>query len=229
MKRLFIGLVALSIFQVVLAADKAAPSTKEALQPFNELIGSWKATATPNNKPKEFWLEKVAWEWQFKGDDAWIKLEFTDSKKFTKGTLRYLPDKESYRLSLVTPDKKTVDFDGKLEKRVLTLDHTDAATKETQRLVVTMLHETRFLYRYEVKPDGRPGFTPIYRVGATKEGIPFAAGDTRPECVVSGGLGTIKVTYKGKEYHVCCSGCRDAFNDNPEKFIKEYEAKKKGK
>ena len=37
------------------------------------------------------------------------------------------------------------------------------------------------------------------------------------------------VTYKGETFYVCCSGCRDAFNENPEKFIKEYEAKKNKK
>ena len=33
--------------------------------------------------------------------------------------------------------------------------------------------------------------------------------------------------YKGETFWVCCSGCRDAFNENPEKFIKEFKAKKK--
>ena len=66
----------------------------------------------------------------------------------------------------------------------------------------------------------------VYQVGATKEGVPFAGrGDTSPECVVSGGKGTIAVSYKGKTYYVCCSGCRDEFKDNPEKYIKEYEAR----
>ena len=51
----------------------------------------------------------------------------------------------------------------------------------------------------------------MYQVGATKEGVPFAGGDGKPECVVSGGLGTMPVMYKGKTYYVCCSGCRDAF------------------
>ena len=31
---------------------------------------------------------------------------------------------------------------------------------------------------------------------------------------------------KAKTYYVCCGGCRDAFNDNPEKFIKEYNERK---
>ncbi|MGL4465489.1 MAG: YHS domain-containing protein, partial [Planctomycetia bacterium] len=30
----------------------------------------------------------------------------------------------------------------------------------------------------------------------------------------------------GKTYHVCCTGCRDAFNDDPEKFISEANAKR---
>ena len=112
---------------------------------------------------------------------------------------------------------------------MLAVGSVDAASKETQRVVVTMLHETRFLYRYETRPEGRAGFNPQFQVGATREGVAFASGDKKPECVVTGGLGTMKVTYKGKDYYVCCSGCRDAFKDEPEKYIKEYEAKKKGK
>jgi YHS domain-containing protein len=37
------------------------------------------------------------------------------------------------------------------------------------------------------------------------------------------------VTYKGKTYYVCCTGCRDAFKENPEKYIKEFEESKKKK
>jgi len=36
-----------------------------------------------------------------------------------------------------------------------------------------------------------------------------------------GGLGTIEVTHAGKSYYVCCTGCRDYFNENPEKFLKK--------
>lgn len=204
------------------AADKAAAKApRDALAPFNTLIGSWKGTGAKSDNKREFWQEKVAWEWQFKGEDAWITLAFTDGKHFTRGTLRFVPDRSAFRLNLETPDKKSLEFEGKLEKNVLAVERIDPASKETQRVVVTMLHETRFLYRFETKPEGRAGFNSQYQVGATREGVPFAAGDTRPECIVSGGLGTMKVTYKGKDYYVCCSGCRDAFKDEPEKYIKE--------
>jgi hypothetical protein len=80
-----------------------------------------------------------------------------------------------------------------------------------------------------VKPEGKTLFTKRYEVGCTKEGEDFATGDGKPECIVSGGLGKITVTYKGQTYYVCCSGCADAFKEEPEKYIKEFEAKKKNK
>ena len=59
------------------------------------------------------------------------------------------------------------------------------------------------------------------------EGEEFASGDGRPECIVSGGLGTIKVSYQGQTYYVCCGGCRDEFYASPQKYIDA--AKKKNK
>jgi YHS domain-containing protein len=217
---------------VAAAGEKRGP--REALQPFNDLIGSWRATGTPEGTREEqqrgFWTESLSWKWQFKKDDAWLAVAFDKGRYFTKGELRYLPDKDLYRLTLTTPDKESLAFTGKLDDRRLTLSREDDKARQTQQLVITLLHANRFLYRYEVKPQGKTLFTKVYQVGATKEGESFAAGDGMPECIVSGGLGKIKVTYKGQTYYVCCSGCRDAFNDDPEKYIKEHEeAKKKGK
>ena len=53
------------------------------------------------------------------------------------------------------------------------------------------------------------------------------AGGKKPECCVTGGLGTSQVTYMGQTYWVCCTGCRDAFNENPAKVIADYMKKKK--
>ena len=78
-----------------------------------------------------------------------------------------------------------------------------------------------------VKKDGTTVYVKDYLVQATKEGQSLGAKEKKNECVVSGGLGTMKVMHKGETYYVCCSGCRDAFNDDPEKFIKEAAAKKK--
>jgi hypothetical protein len=223
------GLVLLTL--PVLAGADAPRSPKEALQVFNDLIGSWRGTATPagtkEEQQKGFWIETLTWEWQFKGKDAWLKIVFDKSKNFTGGELRYLPEQDAYALTLRTPSKETLTFTGPFKDKVLTLAR--EGKDDTQRLVFTLLHENRFLYRYEVRPAGKTLFSRRYGVGATKEGVAFAAGDGKPECIVSGGLGTLPVLYMGKTYYVCCSGCRDEFRENPEKYVKEFEAKKKGK
>ena len=35
----------------------------------------------------------------------------------------------------------------------------------------------------------------------------------------------MQVSYKGETFWVCCSGCADAFKENPEKYIAEFKAK----
>jgi hypothetical protein len=227
-----LGLVVLIVLPA--GAEPAKKKTpKEALRAFNDLIGSWRGTGEPfgtrEEKLKGFWTEKIAWQWQFKDKDAWLVADITKGKYFTKAELRYLPEKDAFRLKLTTTGKEDLTFEGKLAKRLLTVERTDPKSKETQRLVVRLLHFNRHLVTYEVKPADHTVFTRVWQVGATKEGVDFATVDEGPECVVSGGLGTIPVTYKGKTYHVCCTGCRDAFKDNPEMYIREYEARRKAK
>jgi YHS domain-containing protein len=206
---------------------------RKALQPFNNLIGSWRATGTPEGTREEkqagFWTESLTWAWAFKGDDAWLTVAIDKGKYFRKGELRYLADKRIYQLTVSTPNRDGLVFTGKLEDSRLTLTREDEESKETQQLVVTLLHADRLLYRYEVRPKDKKLFKRLYQVGATKEGVAFAAEDNGPECIVSGGKGTIKVTYKDQTYYVCCTGCRTEFKENPEKYIKEYEEKKKKK
>jgi hypothetical protein len=31
----------------------------------------------------------------------------------------------------------------------------------------------------------------------------------------------MSVSYQGKSYPICCTGCRDEFNENPEKYVKK--------
>ena len=221
-------LVGLFLGRGMPAESAATRSAKDALRPFNDLIGTWKGTGTAVGsrefQQKNFWVETMTWEWHFKAGDAWLTVAFDKSKHFSKGELRYEPVKDEYALTLVTSAKDKVTFTGKLKDKVLTLQRD--ADKESQRLVFTFLHSNRFLYRAESKPEGKSLFARLYQVGATKEGVPFAGDDGRPECIITGGLGTIAVMHQGKTYYVCCSGCRDEFREHPEMYIKEYEAKK---
>ncbi|MCI0699984.1 MAG: YHS domain-containing protein [Planctomycetia bacterium] len=218
---------------------------KDALQSFNGLVGSWRGNGVPESGTKEeklanAWNEKIAWSWKFKGDDAWLELTFEKSKNFTKGELRFTPDKDAkepvphrFTLVLTLTDKSTATFVGTFtdkDNKVLALTRTGGPAGEEQRMVFNLLHHNRHLYRLETRPAGTTvAFSKLYQVGATKEGVAFADVPKGPVCIVSGGLGTIKVPYKGKDYWVCCSGCRDEFKDDPEKYIKEAEKKAKEK
>jgi hypothetical protein len=211
----------------------AKRSVKEALQAFHDLIGSWRGTGSPSGtreqREKGFWQETIAWQWQFKGTDVWLRADLEKGKWYTRLELRYLPPQDAYQLKAWTVGKEEQTFVGKLEKRRLTVTRIDAKSKQTEQLVFSLLHANRYLYSCAVKPADSAVFTQVYLVGATKNGVAFATEGEKPECVVSGGLGTTPVSYKGKTYHVCCSGCRDAFKEEPEKYVKEFEARKKEK
>lgn len=218
-------------------ADTPPTTAKAALQPFGRLVGSWRATgypAGPRDEPKNrFWAEKVAVEWRFQGDDAWLTFAFDNGKHFSKGELRYDPDRTMYRLILATPDKQTLTFAAHWSPTKpdqgpsLILERTDTLEGNAQRIGLRLLHANRFLYWSEEKLAARKTFTRRYQVGATKEGEPFADVAKGPECIVSGGDAKTPVTHNGKTYYICCSGCREAFREDPEKYIREAEVKRK--
>ncbi len=227
---LVLGLVALP----VLAADKDQRAEKlEALKALNDYVGDWNGTGgPPRARPgsKDFWTETVSWAWRFKGDDVWLHVHVKDGKHYKGGDMRYLPDKKKYELTLTdVKDKKEV-YQGELKDEVFTLERVDADTKDTYKLRMNLAGDgVRLIYRVDKKPAGRTLYVPQYEVACNKVGESLGAKERKNLCIVTGGLGTSTVSYKGQTYYVCCSGCRDAFNENPEKFIKEYEAKKNKK
>ncbi len=222
------------VLAAILIGAEQSKSAKEALQPFNGLIAAWKGTGYPDGtreeRAKGFWVEKIDWAWQFKGDDACLKLTIADGKHYTGGELRYLAKTDEYELKLATTAKAVETFVGKLttgkQKEVILMLERTTET-QTQQISFTLLHSNRYLYRLSVKPKDAKNFARLYQVGATKEGEPFAEANKGPECIVSGGRGTMSVGYKGKTYYVCCSGCKDEFNADPEKYIKLAVEKKK--
>ncbi len=226
----------LCVALIVIGADPGdKPITaKEALQPFHGLIAKWKGTGFPDGtreeRAKGYWVEKIDWSWLFKGDDAWLKLSIADGKHFEGGELRHLPKTDDYELTLTALDKTVVKFVGKLtagkqKEVILVLERTTET--EIQQLTFTLLHSNRHLYQLSTKPKGAKNFARVWQVGATKEGEPFAEVNKGPECIVTGGRGTMSVSYKGKTYYVCCSGCKEEFNAEPEKYIRLAAEKKK--
>src|SRR5262249_32095457 len=142
MRRLGVGgcLVALVvILQASFAGaggDKAA--VKEALQQLNDYIGGWKGNRTAPNDRNAIWKEAMNWSWRFKGKDVWLSLEFSQSKKYKSGEIRYAPDKERYQLTLVDLKDKKLVCEGELKKGRLTFEGVDPQTKETRQVQMNL-------------------------------------------------------------------------------------------
>jgi hypothetical protein len=203
---------------------------KEALQELNDYIGGWKGNGTTEANTLDIWKEHADWSWRFKGKDAWLTLKLTPGKHFTGGEVRYLSDREVYQMTMFARDGKKQVFEGPLKRGgKLLLERRDPDTEATQQLQLNLAGGgIRFVYTLSVKPANRTLFTREFQVSFTKEGETFGAAQKKVECPVTGGLGTIPVSFNGVTYYVCCSGCRDAFNENPAKYVREYNARKKG-
>jgi len=233
MRRLFVlvGLAGLVCLVPSAPAQNAkTEQLKKGLQALNDFVGSWTGDGKTEgfSAKKESWQESLEWGWKFKGDDIWMIWKFKDSKSFKGGDLRYVPEKKNFELTLVDAKDQKLVFTGAMDKDTLVLERSDPKTKDNQRLRVNAGGDGVFLNLASANQKGGKGlFSPQFKVAYKMDGASLGAREKKQECVVSGGLGTSAVTFKGQTYYICCSGCRDAFNENPEFYVKQFEAKKK--
>jgi hypothetical protein len=230
---LTVGVLLTALGSPGVASTKELAVKKEALRELQEFIGDWKGSGSKKMRPgprDPFWGETVKWNWRFKGDDCWLAVEFQGGKLFQTAEVRYLPDTKKYQLTATPAGAKgKLVFDGALKDEKLTFERVDPKTKEVRRVRMnTAADGIRFIYLVDRRDDGATVWRLEAVVESTKVGESLARKQKKgPECVVSGGLGTMTVSYMGETFYVCCSGCRDAFNENPKKYVDEFKAKKK--
>lgn len=228
-------LLSIGMFQLLIAGAVVMPSAfaagkgddpKQALQELQEFIGGWKGAG---NSKTMTWKETSNWSWRFKGKDVWMSFDMPDSKAVKGGEMRFLSDKGKYQLTLIDLKDAKSAYLGEMKKGTLILERVNPETKDTEQVKInTAAGGVRLVLTYSIKPASRTLWSQQYQIAYTKEGESFgvAAGQKGPECVVTGGLGTMAVSFNGMTYYVCCTGCRDAFNDNPAKIVAEYKARK---
>jgi len=69
-------------------------------------------------------------------------------------------------------------------------------------------------------------------VGTQRQGTSFAINDSDYKdktCIISEGLGTIQVSHKSNSYWVCCTGCKAAFEEEPDHWIAKLKERGKEK
>jgi len=204
-------------------------SAQKALAGFNDLIGGWRGVGQPRRgSNRGAWRQNAEWVWDFQPDSVGVKYDVSDGKLAESGRVTWDPKAEEFVLVLETPDEQQRIYRGRQEgnRTVLTTAADDAG--DTHRITITRLNDKRTLVLHEKQAEGRSRFFRVAEVGYTREGTRLATpGAGQPECIVTGGAGTTKVSYQGKTYYVCCSGCRQAFEDDPEGIIAEAAERRK--
>ena len=198
------------------AKDRAAE--KEALQKIGEFVGQWNASGTAKKPGRDsIWKETVTIGWKFEKDAAWLALSIKEGKFYDAGEIRYDVAGKAYTLTLTDKQKQVTTFAGDLKRGKLTFTRTDPATADVERVTMNTLADgARLVLKSEVQSKGKGLFDEQFSLAAGKEGVSLAGGGRKkPECVVTGGAGTMAVSYQGKTYYVCCSGCREEFEANP--------------
>jgi hypothetical protein len=219
------------------AMTSAAPTaeqkkTKEALRELQDFIGSWDLNGQTKARPSPrdaVWSEKVTWAWKFKGDDCWLTIDFKGGKFLKSGEVRYLPGKKKYELTGVPVEgKEKLVFLGELKDEKLTFQRSDPETKDVQRVRInTAADGIRLVCNVDRKTETGTIWKLEYMLAGNKKGESLAGKKGKgPECVVSGGLGTMTVSYNGETFYVCCSGCAEAFKENPKKYVDEFKKAK---
>jgi YHS domain-containing protein len=205
-------------------SDRSTKSAKEALSQFNSLIGGWRGTAQPRRgSAAGSWRESAEWVWDFSQSTPAIRYVVTDGKLLKSVRITFDDKANVFRATADLPGGSTRAYAGQFKDDRLVLDSPPDAKNEIQRLTVTRLNDKRTIVLFEKKRATSRGLSRVVEVGYTREGTRLAVeGGDGPECVVTGGKGTIPITYKGQTYYVCCSGCKQAFNENPEKILAEY-------
>ena len=204
-----------------------AEAAKAALAPLNPLVGQWRGVGQVRRGSRAgAWREEAEWVWDFSAPNApAVRLDVTDGKEVASLLVRPAAGPTGGFAATLVPaggDPATLtatSLDG-------TVEFAPTGDGNT-RLTLRPLNAKRFTLLIERRgsPTGR--FRRVAEVGYTRSGTRLADSSLGgPECVVTGGLGTIPVSFGGKTYHVCCSGCVAAFEADPAGVLADYRDRK---
>lgn len=218
---------------IVCDDEKISPTViknREALSKLQNYIGQWRGVGQPKRgSTKDSWVEKSGWAWNFAAGDVSLKLDSADGKYFRSAELRPTAKADEYELTAKAIDGTEVKYRGPLGADGLILTAEKQVEGTPARVSIRLVADgDRMVVLYERQADA-DHFTRLAEVGSTRLGSGFGKGTSYIECVVTGGLGTIAVTHQGKTYYVCCTGCRDYFNDNAEQVLAEYRTRQEAK
>jgi YHS domain-containing protein len=221
------------------ADDTEGRDIPPAFSSFEYLVGRWNGQAIPKDSAQSFrgWPEKHIWAWIFTaGKPTALSLAIEGGKVLADGKLTYDAARKRFRLEGTAPKPRggAIAFEGAFDAsgKMLVLDQVagaaargrDAGAEVVRLSIRPNSNFIRYTMWVDRKEAGSTQFSRSIEVGLTKEGESLAGGTTasdRPKCIVTGGAAAMTITYNGQTFPICCTGCRDEFNESPEKYIKK--------
>ncbi|MEZ6122724.1 MAG: hypothetical protein R3C49_06045 [Planctomycetaceae bacterium] len=227
------------------SAEARHRSIMEKLKPLQGLLGQWRGTTRKEYDGSKA-VDSHEWVWDLKTNPAQPALAVKSDRSPYVRQARLTWDPAGNCFQLICTDQASVertytgDFtdpvheivgpDDKLHKvfRIAFTQTPESAEQsggESWQLALTRQENDRYLLEVE-KRRGTAPFRRYDTVSTQRDGTSFAANDSdygEKECIISQGLGTIAVSYQGKSYWVCCSGCKAAFEEDPETWIARAE------
>ena len=230
-----------------LSTEERIQQIMAELRPLQVWLGQWRGTTRREYEGFKA-VDNHEWVWDLQTDPTSpaLVLDSDKSPYLRSARLTWIPEDSRFLLTAVDAEGTSRDYDGiysdpvhevvgpdeKLH-RVFKLEFTEQTDleksgSESWQLAFAQQENNRYLLEVS-KQRGSAGFRRYDTVSTQREGTSFAISDSDygdKTCIISQGLGTISVSYKGKSYWVCCSGCKAAFEENPEKWIARATAAK---
>lgn len=222
--------------------EKQVDDVKQALKPIQILLGEWHGSANKLAGGAKGY-EELKWVWDWKTDRAQPALAMaTEGSAYMKSVrLTYLVEDQLFQMTVEDKEGRQRELRGKFTEephdrpgedkkqtpqRVYKLLLTETGdAKDRWQVIVNQQENNRYLL--ELSQARGKNFMRFDTIGTQRQNTSFAQSDEDFKdrtCVISQGLGTMQLTHKGKSYWVCCSGCKAAFEEDPDKWIAKFEA-----
>lgn len=228
-----------------LSSEELIQSVMDNLKPLQIMLGQWRGTTR-----KEFEgfkaVDSHEWIWDLQGDRNRPALAVKSDKSpyLRTARLTWEPNDRKFRLTATDAEGTVRVFSGDYTDPVheiigpddkphrvfrLELTQTSDSVEKTGGEVWQVAFAQQENNRYLLEVSKRRGSAKFRRydtVSTQRHGTSFALSDEdygEKTCIISQGLGTMSVSWKGKSYWVCCSGCKAAFEEDPETWIARAE------
>ena len=208
------------------------------LQPLQVLLGQWRGTTRRDYENfKAVDNHEWVWDLRTKPDQPALTIQSDKSPYIKTARLTWDTAQSKFALTVVDPAGVANEFSGdftdpvheivgsddKLHKVFrLEFDQNESGdNSEVWQFAFVQQENNRYLLEV-AKRRGKANFARFDTVSTQREGTSFAVSDTgyaEKTCIISEGLGTMEVTYKGRSYWVCCTGCKAAFEEDPATWI----------